>query len=209
MKKLFLTLFLICGITTAAHATLVSINFNDLSAGDVLTDQYSSLGVDFALLDAPSGYQAGPGVIAINESTYVPAMGLAITPGDNMRDPFYDIELSFASSIDYFSILALDADEPVTVSGYFNEIEISSQYYAPGSDTQVWTISLGEIGSGVFFDKIIIDIVKGNDNETGYAGGPEIFDDLEFNEVPEPATIVLFGIGILGLLKVNRKKKIT
>jgi len=195
-------------MTSVANAAFVTIDFNGLSSGTTLTNQYSAFGVDFALLDIPSQYQSGPGVVFINNSTYAPASGMAITPGDNTRDPFYDIELSFTSYIDYFSILALDADEPVYVRGYGkNNILMQEKYYSPGSDTQVWKLELGGMGGSLFFDRIVIDVVKGNDDGSGYAGGPEFFDNLNFNTVPEPATMLLFGVGLIGLSGICRKRR--
>ncbi len=211
MKRKFLVsltiaMFLL-GMAGFANAALISIDFNDLSVGDVVTDQYASLGVSFSLLDTPAGYVDGPVAVSINSSTYPPADGIALVAGDDSRDAFYDIELSFSQAIDYFSMLSLDSDEPLYVRGYSGSTLMQEKYYPPGSNTQVWNLELGGIGSGLEFDRIVLDVVAGVEGQ-GYAGGPEFFDNLTYNPVPEPATLFLFGSGLLGFAaRIRRKKK--
>ena len=109
-------LMLIAGAQGKAHSAVVEIDFEDLTVGDVVTDQYTSLGVTFSLL-GPSP-NPGPKVVDIDDLRYPPATGFAITPSDQQVDPFFDINLEFSTTIDYFSILSLDSDEPLTVRSY-------------------------------------------------------------------------------------------
>ncbi len=185
----------------AGLAGAVTIDFNELPVGTQVTDQYAAQGVTFSLLDVPSGSSlVGPVAVELG-STYLPASGIAVRPSvDNSI--FYDIVMDFSTDISYFSMLSLDSDEPITVYGYLDGVEVASVYYAPGSDKQVWEMVL----DGGRFDKVVLDLVAGP-GRTGYAGGPEIFDNLEFTPTPEPGTVILLGLGLLGLVSQRKRFK--
>jgi hypothetical protein len=165
------------------NAEMLSIDFNELTETDVLTDQYLDKGVTFKLLDTPDGYIQGPAIIPIDSSSYPGASGMGLWPHDrNFENDFhFDIEILFSKPINYFSILSLDSDEPVTVRGFLNNSEIASKYYSSGSNLQVWNVELGNIDGEQLFDRIVIDVVRGE--LTCCAGGPEFFDNLKFNTV--------------------------
>lgn len=194
MKKNFVsyvvlfTLFMLSGSInptfTAESNTLdelVEIDFEDISEGDIVTNQYASQGVNFALLNTPDGYIDGPKVRDVGTTHYPPnGTGFAIYAGDG-AEPFYDIKLSFSDPINYFSIYALDADEPMSVHGYFKGSRVASVSYPAGSDKQVLHVELGNLDGSQFFDKIVLDVTHGP-GLSGYAGGPEYFDNLSFNK---------------------------
>ena len=218
MKKVLfaaLLLFIQLNLCGPAKAILFEIDFNDLALGEVLTDQYATSNVTFSLLDTPQGEVLGP--VATRDGTYA-SFGNMVTPGNNHRDPFYDINISFSQPIDYFSFLAFDADEPVTTKGYYNGSLVQSQTYGPGTNEQIYDMQLGAIGGSIFLDTVIIDLVSGTDPNS-YDGGPEWFDNLAFNTAdprlritsaphatPEPTTILLLGTGLVGLAGFSRKK---
>ncbi len=206
MKKLLLSI-LILGICSLAQASVITIDFNDLSAGDVVTDQYSSSGVEFALLNTPAGYPAGPTAGAISGDVYDGASGMALIPGDDLNDPFYDMEIRFAQTIDFFSFSAYDSDEAFSAIAYLGDAEVATLNFSPGSNLQRYDIIFGEIGGAQLFDRVVLDITEGQQGSV--LGGPEFFDNLSFNQtsaVPEPSTLILFGIGTLGLAGFSRKK---
>ena len=165
------------------NAEMLSINFNELVENSVLTNQYLDKGITFKLLNTPDDYIKGPVIRPINASNYPSASGMGLSSHDsNFNNDFYfDIEILFSIPINYFAILSLDSDEPLTIRGFLKNAEISSKYYPWGSDLQVWNTQLGNVDSEQLFDKIIIDVVKGG--ITGAAGGPELFDNLKFNTV--------------------------
>jgi len=125
MKKMKLaaivTALFISPFSLMASPTL--IDFDGLSAGTVVTDQYS--GVDFSLLGAPP--IDGPIAYILDDEDgssvdIFGATGNAIVPG-NVTDgfwgnPLYDFEIAFDKPIDFFSIMALDAEETVSAHGY-------------------------------------------------------------------------------------------
>ena len=217
MKKLFVValIFFQFILSNPAGANFFEIDFNDLALGEVLTDQYSASNVTFSLIDSPPDL-VGP--VATSSPWPYASLGTAITPGYIHRDPFYDINISFSQPIDYFSFMAIDADEPVTTKGYYNGSLVQSQTYGPGSNEQMYEMQLGAIGGSIFLDTVIIDLVSGTE-PTSFDGGPEWFDNLAFNTAgalvqvasaphptPEPTTILLLGTGLVGLAGFSRKK---
>ena len=113
----------------------------------------------------------------------------------------------FDESIDYFSILVLDAEEAISALGYFEGDLIQSvdQGVLLGTKSDspfrgsVYEITLGSIGGDLLFDRIILDLTDG----AQALAGPEEFDLLRFNtveRVPEPASVASFGGGLVLLV---------
>ena len=202
-------LFYLIILSSPASAFLFEIDFNDLTPDvDVLTDQYAESNVIFSLLDTPEGYAAGP--VATTLSTN-PSLRTTISPGDDKRDPFYDINISFSKPIDFFSLTAFDADEAVTAKGYYNGSLVQSKSYGPGTNEQMYDMILGSIGGSLLLDTVIIDVVSGLGPD-GFDGGPEWFDNLAYNTTtapapaPIPPAVLLLGTGIIGIAGLGRKK---
>ena len=163
--------------TAPINSQFQSINFDSLLPNTILTDQFKNLGVTFSLLNSPS--LTGPVPISLDALSspyiYPPASGIAISPGSGLfASNFYDVEMSFASPIDYFSILSLDSDEPISALGYYKGNLVQKVSFPSGSGQQVYKLELGSVKGTQLFDKIILDVDD---------GGPEIFDNLTFNAV--------------------------
>jgi hypothetical protein len=201
MKKLivlFWLFYFLIILSGSASADLIEIDFNDLLPGEVLTDQYFASGVTVSLLDTPPGYVEGPVANTFDSTKYPQASpAIALRPGDDVIDPFYDIIFSFEQTIDYFSFWSFDSDEIVTVKGYRNGTLLQSQSYGPGRDYQAYELVLGAIGGHLFFDTVIIDVVAGP-GAIGTDGGPELFDNLSFNTASAPVPVAAFTL-LLGL----------
>jgi len=199
---------------TSAHAALIEIDFDDLSPGTPVTTQYASQGITFSLIGTPT---PGPTTFALVDGgtplNIFGASGNAISPGDDPFDPLFDIELSFSSSIDFLSILALDAEELFTVWGYWdNQLVTSAINSFVGNRNSspirgpVRRADLGVIGGSQLFNRVIIDVTGGSFG--GTSGGPELFDNLSFNTVgiPEPVPIALIGLGLAVLAFMQRRR---
>ncbi|MBW2427758.1 MAG: hypothetical protein JRF56_02285 [Deltaproteobacteria bacterium] len=201
MKKLivlFWLFYFLIILSVSASADLIEIDFNELLPGEVLTDQYFASGVTVSLLDTPPGYVEGPVANTFDSTKYPQASpAIALRPGDDVIDPFYDIIFSFEQTIDYFSFWSFDSDEIVTVKGYRNGTLLQSQSYGPGRDYQAYELVLGAIGGHLFFDTVIIDVVAGP-GAIGTDGGPELFDNLSFNTASAPVPVAAFTL-LLGL----------
>ncbi|MDM8543671.1 PEP-CTERM sorting domain-containing protein [Desulfococcaceae bacterium HSG9] len=199
LKIVLCMIFLWGGFASVGGATFIEINFDDLDVGDVVTDQYADMGVTFSLLDTSDRYVDGPVAGNINTTNYPGATSpIGLKPGDDGSDPFFDIEILFATSIDYFSFYSFDSDENLTVNGYMDDRLIESVFYPRGSNLQEWHLQIGEIGGSQHINRVVLDVVAGFSG--GNAGGPELFDNLSYNTVPEPSTILLMGIGLLAWL---------
>ena len=190
LKRCFWLLLVLCG---SSNAALVSVDFSGFNAGDIVTDQIP--GVSISLLTSP--LIAGPRIYILQDTSNNPqdvlgATGNAITPGDNVgsiNPPFFDIQFSFSTAVDYFSIQILDAEESLTGLAFLggNLVESIQQgtflgvYSAPVFNGPVYRMTLGSIGGSVHFDRVVIDLTE-ND-------GPELYDNVTFNTaaVPEPS----------------------
>jgi hypothetical protein len=189
-------------------AGLVNIDFNDLAPGTPVTTQYQSQGVTLSLIGSAL---SGPYTYALEEVDGTPlnifgASGNAINPGDNTVPPYWAIEFQFSTPVDYFSILALDSEEIFSVTAYINQQIISaplSLNLLGTKDTSpfrgpVYSVELGSIGGGTLYDRVVI---------SPNGDIPEVFDNLQFNAVPIPPALWLFGSGLLGLIGIAKKKK--
>ena len=193
------------------------IDFNGLTHGLAVTNQFP--GISFSLLGSPP--TAGPIAYALTDGTVANtgnpvsifgATGLAISPGvvtTTINPPFFDIQISFSAPIDFFSIMALDAEEQFTLSGFLGGALVQS--VGPTSNSfvgnrgaspfrgPVYNPTLGAIGGSRLFDRVVIGLVAGD--------GPELYDNMVFNAVtvPEPSTLAVFAIGLVGFSFATRR----
>lgn len=191
----------ILAMTGVASADPVTYDFNDFEVGVALTDQIE--GVTFSLVGATEG----PRTRKISNKRYKGADGIALRPSNVMKGglggPFFDIAIEFDTPTDFFSILALDSDEPVNATAFLDGEIVDFIGFRGGTNFQVYELELGEIGGSSLFDRVVIDIVtKGNK----YEPGPELFDNLTFNRnvVPTPGAFTLLATS--GVIAMRRRR---
>jgi hypothetical protein len=206
--------FAVTALLLTSGAKAATVDFDSLPIGTIVTSQF--VGVTFSLLGgAPI---AGPRTYALQDTSGNPqfifgASGNAITPGDNVggiNPPFYDFQINFAAPVDYFSLLALDAEESVSASAFLgnNFVDSVNQgvflglHSASVFNGPVYKFELGAIGGFAHFDRVVIDL-SAND-------GPEVYDNLVFNVVtpiPEPNDTMLFVSGLALLLGFSQRQR--
>ncbi len=164
---------------SAQAFSLVKVDFDDLAPDAPLTTQYANQGVTFSLLPGGKSPKPTATAFALASNVYAPAVNMAFTSGSIADQLFSDVSMTFARPINYFSILALDADEPLTARAYYKGTLVDSIQFAAGSDFQVEQVVLGNKNGTTLFDQVVLDVVDGMPGTP--IGGPEIFDNLEFN----------------------------
>ena len=200
--------FVFAYVSTSPKAELVNIDFNDLAAGIPVTNQYSSQGITFSLVNSPIAGPTTHALTGINGPNDIfGATGNAISPGDDYLPPFWDISMSFIPNVDYFSILVIDAEEAISVQTFSGGSSIAIPvvttnigfHRGPPYNGPVNLIEVGEVGANQSFDRVVL-VITPND-------GPELFDNVQFNTIPIPSALWLFSSGLLGLIGISRRKK--
>ncbi len=191
MKKLFLvSVSVLCLLlfSATAKAETITIDFDELTAGDTLLNQYASDGIFFS-----DGQSNSPATVATFDGSN------RLMPNDS-DDPFY-IDLT----TDVYSF-SCDKWEPDSNEGS------STVYWNFYSGTNLLGSvenSLKNAWSNVSFDsnQAITKIkIWGNTDESA----PYYLDNLSFSKsmaVPEPLSLFLLGFGLIGLVATGRKLK--
>lgn len=122
-----------------------------------------------------------------------------------------------------FGFLGLDADEIWTAFAIDDDISVIGATNPPGNGgTANFALSLiadpldigpniAPVGTTVAIDDGLILGLNGSGNLLGLAGADTPFDnfdnfDFAVRPIPEPGTVVLLGLGFLGLAAMGRKK---
>lgn len=209
MKRVLISVFLIgilvfwgtCKFSMAEPITGISIiNFNEISIGERFYKNININDVTFTSTSATSDIADTMRIWDYNNEN--PTNQLNWIEGQSMEIHYRaNPIISFSEETDFIGFNISFIDGPWTLEVYDISDNLLESLIIPGSSTGTptgWEF-YGIQHSGISYAKLIGD---GTDNV--------MIDNLHyrttFNPVPEPATILLFGIGILGIAGVSRKK---
>ena len=182
-------------------ANAVFINFEDLATGTPVTTEYQSFGVIFSSPPPP-----GSGVLTLTTFSTNSTTGNVLTDttrrnsdGSLGNDP-YQIIADFLHPVSMISVTAYaNPLFGLTMDAYNSSDVLLSSITSTsnGIDFNQGTIGfsgIGDISRVVWKTTAPITALPGIDN-------------LEFNAVPVPTAVWLFGSGLIGLVGVARRKK--
>ena len=190
MKKSMLVVLVVIGFLTVGFVKASAetiIDFEGLSDSEIVTTQFLSLGLTF---EHTIALTAG---ISLNEFEFPPRSGSNVVFDDGGP-----ITISFTAPMSgvgaYFTYLTA-----LTLS-FYNNLDVLL-----GTATSAFSTNLalsGDPGSSPNEHLLLADtpgifkvVITGDPD----AGGSFTMDDLTLTSVPEPATLILLGCGLIGI----------
>jgi hypothetical protein len=197
---------IVSSVTFQAQAT--TLTFDDPGAIGSAETFYSSSGVTFSggglLADGSSGGNPGQPVFTDFGSGLLGIIGVdSKATGAVYSDSFFDLWVHFSVDVfavsgDYLSNLTYGA----TITAFDGSGVILDSIALPG----MLTNEFGTLGSFNFTNTTAIaklHLISDRSNVVSY------LDNLSFNPVPVPAAAWLFGSGLIGLVGVSRRRRIS
>jgi len=192
IKYLLIGVLILFALMGIKESPAITIDFETLSDSEVVTTQYSGLGVTFSNTTALT---AG---ISLNEWEFPPHSGsnVVFDDGGPMTLTFDLIPMAdFEAYFTYLTPLTLSFYDPLdnlvgtVVSDFFTNMALSGD---PGSSPNelisfAWTPGFSSL------------VIEGDP-----FGASFTMDDLSATPVPEPGTLLLLGSGLLGMVGYAR-----
>jgi PEP-CTERM motif len=209
MKKISM---LAAGVLVAAQASAVTLTFEDLAAGAVLSTQYSMLGVTFS-----PDFFSGPGSSSSGEpwasNTDMTIVSAAVNGGANYGAP----SLVSGNVLRSFALQESEDGDPSFLVSFAVPVTSFSATFASVflfADVTMWAYDgntlLGTV-SGTTEGQFVLTITGAN--ITRVAVRPGSFDDyvavdnIVFAPIPEPGTYGMMALGLLGIGLLMRRRQ--
>lgn len=217
-------------IAGAAHAATIVLDFDDVAAGTVITNQYAGVAISGANppinqaiafdSDSPSGGDPDLG----QPMTKIGGDDAGGGPAENVLILSEDGDLGDPDDDAMGGIFTFDFDDAVAFLG-FDAIDISDQganllvrLFAPDDVTQIFSFDFASAIGAVVGDNQYWSLFASVFGIDGVAGvgraeieitGSGAIDNVayETSEVPGPAALPLLLTGLAGLAAARRRKK--
>ncbi|MGD0276132.1 MAG: PEP-CTERM sorting domain-containing protein [Syntrophales bacterium] len=204
MKKTIMvsSLFFILFLSVLAQAATITFDeYPSNNNNQAITNLYSSLGVIFGADN--SGTFAGiangdPGNWGLNGTNGPAFLG---NNGQNNND-------TYITTIDFTSLISSVSFDVSRSNGSSSGQALTAAAYSAGSLLGSQTITLGDVNqwSTISLNFANIDEVILTGSIINYS--PYALDNLQFTSVPEPTSLILLGLGFIGLAGFKKKIKI-
>lgn len=183
-----LALLFSLGATQGAQATVTVLTFDEFPTDTVITTQYANLGVTASGVLPVDGYLYGVPFVSPPNSAYSPTGLMNFSLNSTIMGDIYTVSSYFSASSD------------TSLYAYDNLNNLLGQIVVAVGNPANTLASFTSSGNSIAYVEI--------------RGGASLYfiDNLTFatrSTVPEPASLWLMGVGLLGMLVAMRRRNAT
>lgn len=185
----------VVGVTTSgALGTMTFIDFNDLpDRQGVVANFYASRGVTSMTFVSPEVGYWHDGLMASYPSYPLPGEGLGLSSYRNLAGYLGDFQLTFAQPIALLTVDAMRAAGAFTVSGYSGTTLVATVSFGEDASRNWQPVRL-QSALNARFTRVVFDVENLIPEGPNRIYGPDVFDNLMFDTVPDPGGVVALMI---------------